>query len=104
MAASEHTRPRTRRTDQPRRGEIVWDDALGWGIVVEAGDEGRLVWTRARPDPAIEEFVGNDRRPTVTWPDAGRIDVQRAPVSVVLEPVKLLGAIERTIDPSSSRP
>ena len=38
MAANEHTRPRTRRTDGPRPGEIVWDDALGWGIVV--GTEG----------------------------------------------------------------
>ncbi len=100
MATGKHARPSTRRTSSPRPGELVWDDAFGWGIVVETEEALHRHWTEVCMDPTIEKArdINRELMITVAWPDAARVENQSSPVQVVSEPVKLLGAIERSID------
>ena len=35
MGASARRRPRTQASDELKRGDLVWDDDLGWGVVLD---------------------------------------------------------------------
>ena len=35
MGASAERRPKTQASDELKRGDLVWDDDLGWGVVLD---------------------------------------------------------------------
>ena len=85
-------RPRTLRTDTLEKGDIVWDDEQGWGIVLGLDGTYRL----AHADTHGESADCHDARAchAVSWPDVEQVKTVRGPLHKVLEPVKLLGSIE----------
>ena len=96
MADKQAPHPRTRRTLELQAGDIVWDDARGWGIVV--GIDGTCRWSRVDTRNEFRDRSGDGVRHAVSWPDVEEVETTLEPLRKVLEPVKLRGPIERSIE------
>ena len=96
MSDKQKTRPRTRKTLDLLEGDIVWDDAKGWGIVLGTDATCRFSRVDTRNE-FPDRFDHRDCR-LVSWPDAEEVEAAPVPLRKVLEPVKLFGPIERSIE------
>ncbi len=98
MGASAERRPRTQASDELKRGDLVWDDDLGWGVVLDDVGSGCTSGVSVTLECLARD--GERHRPAflVSWPDAGRVASRPGPLQVVLEPAKLRGRVESSID------
>ena len=96
MADKQAPHPRTRRTLELQEGDIVWADAKGWGIVV--GTDGTCRWSRVDTRNEFRDRSDDGVCHAVSWPDVEEVETTLEPLRKVLEPVKLRGPIESSIE------
>ncbi len=79
MGASAGRCPRTYASDELKRGDLVWDDDLGWGIVLDDVGSGSTSAVSVTLECLARD--GERHRPAflVSWPDARRVASRPGP-------------------------